>query len=233
MAVSDESLPARPVAAAPRPARRRAPPTPWLQPGIFIGALVPIASIAWRAVQGTLDANPIVQVINELGLAAIIFLVASLACTPLRWVFGWGWPVRVRRELGLFAFFYAVLHFLTYLLDQSADLRIILEDIALRPFITVGFLALVLLVPLAVTSTSGWVRRLGFRRWQKLHFLAYVAGILAVVHFIWRVKIDVTQPLVYGSVLGSLLLVRVAFWLRGRRVSGAGGAAPSGPARAS
>lgn len=230
MVASNESLPARPIAAPRRPAARRGAPTPWLQPGIFIGALVPIASIVWRATQGTLDANPIVQVINELGLAAIIFLVASLACTPLRWLFGWAWPVRIRRELGLFAFFYAVLHFLMYLVDQSADLRIILEDIALRPFITVGFLALVLLVPLAVTSTSGWVRRLGFRRWRQLHSLAYVAGILAVVHFIWRVKIDVTQPLVYGSVLGALLLVRVAFWLRKRRVSGAGGAAPAGPA---
>jgi sulfoxide reductase heme-binding subunit YedZ len=193
---------------------------PWLKPGIFIGALVPLASIVWRASRGQLDANPIAQIINELGLAAIIFLVASLACTPARWLFGWAWPVRVRRELGLFAFFYAVLHFLTYLVDQSVDLEIILEDIALRPFITVGFLALVLMVPLAWTSSSEWVRRLGYRRWQKLHYLAYVAGVLAVIHFIWRVKIDLSQPLIYAGVLAALLLVRVVFWLRGRSRSG-------------
>ena len=214
MAVSDESLPVRP--AARRPAQRRSTPMPWLSPGIVIGALVPLAAIVWRTTQGTLSANPIAEIINELGLAALIFLVASLACTPLRWVFGWTWTVRVRRELGLFAFFYAVLHFLMYLTDQTFDLGIILEDIALRPFITVGFLALVLMVPLALTSTAESVRKLGFRRWQKLHYLAYVAGILAIVHFIWRVKIDVTQPVVYGTVLGVLLLVRVAFWLRKR-----------------
>ena len=234
MEVTGESLPARPVVAAPRPAQRRGTPMPWLQPGIFIGALVPLAAIVWRTLQGTLSANPIAEIINELGLAAIIFLVASLACTPARWVFGWTWPVRVRRELGLFAFFYAVLHFLMYLVDQTFDLGIILEDIALRPFITVGFLALVLMVPLAVTSTSGAVRRLGFRRWQRLHYLTYAAGILAVVHFIWRVKIDLSQPMMYATVLAVLLLIRVAFWLRKRRISGAGGgAAPSGPAPAS
>ena len=217
MAVTDESISVRPRASAQRRAPSRGTPMPWLKPGIFIGALAPLASIALRASQGTLSANPIAEIINELGLAAIIFLVASLACTPARWLLGWTWPVRVRRELGLFAFFYAMLHFLTYLvLDQGVDWAIIVEDIAQRPFITVGFLALVLLVPLALTSTTASVRRLGYRRWQRLHYLAYVAGVLAIVHFIWRVKIDVTQPLVYGSVLGALLLVRVAFWLRQR-----------------
>jgi sulfoxide reductase heme-binding subunit YedZ len=217
MAVSDESLAGGPVAAPRRPVQRRSTPTPWLSPGIFIGALVPLAALIWRTLQGTLSANPIAEIINELGLAALIFLMASLACTPLRWVFGWTWPVRVRRELGLFAFFYAVLHFLTYLGDQTFDLGFILEDIALRPFITVGFLALVLLVPLALTSTTESVRKLGFRRWQRLHYLAYVAGVLAIIHFIWRVKIDVSQPVMYGTVLGTLLLIRVAFWLRKRR----------------
>jgi sulfoxide reductase heme-binding subunit YedZ len=223
MAAIDETVPARPLtvarrvpAAAVAPAPRRAP-MPWLQPGIFIGALVPLASIVWRGLQGDLTANPIAQVMNELGLSALIFLVASLACTPARWLFGWSWPVRIRRELGLFAFFYAVLHFLVYLLlDQVLDLSLIVEDIALRPFITVGFLALVLLTPLALTSTNASVRRLGFRRWQRIHQLAYVAGVLAIVHFIWRVKIDLSQPLIYGSILGVLLLVRVAFWLRQR-----------------
>src|SRR4051794_4164625 len=175
MVASNESLTARPVVAPQRPARRRGAPMPWLQPGIFIGALVPLATMIWRTTQGTLSANPVAEIINQLGLTALIFLVASLACTPLRWVFGWTWPIRVRKELGLFAFFYAVLHFLMYLVDQSVDLGIILEDIALRPFITVGFLALVLMVPLALPSTAESVRKLGFRRWQRLHYLAYVA----------------------------------------------------------
>ena len=190
---------------------------PWLKPGIFVGALAPLASIVLRGVQGELNADPIAQVENELGLAALIILVASLACTPLRWMTGWAWPQRVRRLLGLYAFFYAALHFLVYLLpDQGLDWRTILEDIAERPFITVGFLAFVLMVPLALTSTSGWVRRLGFRTWQRLHYLTYAAGVLAVIHFIWRVKIDVSQPATYALVLGALLLIRLAFWARSR-----------------
>jgi len=125
--------------------------------------------------------------------------------------------MRVRRELGLFAFFYASVHFATYLfLDKVVDLSAIVGDIAERPFITVGFLALVLLVPLAVTSTGGWIKRLGYRRWLRLHQLIYLAGALAVVHFIWRVKIDLSQPLTYALVLGALLAVRLVFWLRKR-----------------
>jgi sulfoxide reductase heme-binding subunit YedZ len=190
---------------------------PWLKPGIFLGALVPLASVVLRAFQGQLDANPIAQVENELGLTALIFLVASLACTPARRLLGWSWPVRVRRELGLFAFFYAMLHFLVYLgPDQWLDVPTILEDIAERPFITVGFLALVLMVPLAVTSTGEWVRKLGFRRWQRLHYLTYLAGALAVIHFVWRVKIDVSQPMLYAIVFGGLIAARVVFWLRQR-----------------
>jgi sulfoxide reductase heme-binding subunit YedZ len=218
MAAADRSLTAPRGAARPRPApRRRSAPLPWLKPGIFIGALAPLASIVVRGIQGTLDANPIAQVENELGLTALIFLVASLACTPARRLFGWTWPNRVRRELGLFAFFYAALHFLVYLVpDQGFDWTTIVGDIVERPFITVGFAALVLMVPLAVTSTAGWVRRLGYRRWQRLHYLAYLAGVLAVIHFIWRVKIDVSQPLIYTSVLAALLLVRGVVWLRQR-----------------
>ncbi|HEV7664689.1 MAG TPA: protein-methionine-sulfoxide reductase heme-binding subunit MsrQ, partial [Chloroflexota bacterium] len=150
-----------------------------------------------------------------LGLAALVFLVASLACTPARWLFAWTWPARVRRLLGLFAFFYVALHFATYVfLDQGLDGGRIIDDIAKRPFITVGFAALVLLIPLALTSTTGSIRRLGYRRWQLLHQLAYLAGVLAVVHFFWRVKIDISQPLIYASVVAALLLVRVVFWLR-------------------
>jgi sulfoxide reductase heme-binding subunit YedZ len=187
---------------------------PWLKPGIFLGALTPLASIVLRALGGALNANPIAEVENELGLSALIFLLAALACTPARRVFHWSWTARVRRELGLFAFFYASLHFLVYvLLDQNVDGTRIIEDIAKRPFITVGFTALVLMVPLALTSRSAAVRRLGFRRWQRLHQLAYVAGVLAVIHFIWRVKIDVSQPVTYAVALGVLFLIRLGFWL--------------------
>jgi sulfoxide reductase heme-binding subunit YedZ len=196
----------------------RGTPDAWLKPGIFIGALTPLVSVALRAASGSLSANPIAQIENELGLAALIFLISSLACTPARRVLGWTWPVRIRRELGLFAFAYASLHFLVYVfLDQVVDAQRIWEDIVKRPFITVGFAALVLLVPLAVTSTKASIRRLGFRRWQQLHQLAYLAGALAVVHFIWRVKIDVSQPITYAIALGLLLAVRVFFWLRVRR----------------
>ena len=213
MAASDASVPARPRAPR-RPLAPRRTPLPWLQPGIFVGALVPLASLALRAIQGTLSANPIAEIENQLGLAALIFLVASLACTPARRLLGWAWPMRVRRELGLFAFFYAMVHFLTYLvLDETFAWGAIVEDIAKRPFITVGFAAFVLMVPLALTSTTASIRRLGHRRWQRLHQLVYLAGILAVVHFIWRVKIDVSQPLLYASVLGALLTVRVLVWL--------------------
>jgi sulfoxide reductase heme-binding subunit YedZ len=226
MAAFDESISAPGAASVRRagaPGRassapaRRSEPVPWLKQGIFIGSLAPLASIVLRAFTGQLDANPIAQVENELGLTALIFLVATLVCTPARKLFGWTWAVRVRRELGLFAFFYAVLHFLAYIgPDEWLDLPTILEDIDERPFITVGFLALVLMVPLAVTSSGEWVRTLGFKRWQQLHYLTYAAGILAVIHFVWRVKIDVSQPVMYAIVLGGLLAVRVAFWLRQR-----------------
>lgn len=192
-------------------------PMPWLKPGIFLGALVPLISLGLRWSQDALGANPIAQVENELGLTALIFLMAALACTPAKRLLGWNWQMRVRRELGLFAFFYASVHFLTYLvLDQFFDLRVIVGDIVERPFITVGFAALVLLTPLAVTSTNGWVRRLGYRKWQRLHQLVYVAGVLAVVHFVWRVKIDISQPLTYAFVLAILLGARIVWWLRKR-----------------
>ena len=191
----------------------RGAPLPWLKPGLFVGALAPLLVMVVEAVQGTMGANPIAEVENVLGLAALVLLVASLACTPARRLFGWTWTARIRRLLGLFAFFYVSLHFLVYLLvDQSLDGGRIVEDIVKRPFITVGFAALVLLLPLALTSTTASIRRLGFRRWTLLHQLAYVAGVLAVIHFIWRVKIDVSQPLVYAGVLTLLLAIRVAFW---------------------
>src|ERR1700694_2221793 len=196
-------------------ARRSGPPLPWLKPGLFVGALAPLVVMVVEAIRGTMGANPVAEVENVLGLSALVLLVASLACTPARRVLGWTWPARIRRQLGLFAFFYVSLHFLTYLLvDQGLDGGRIVEDIAKRPFITVGFAALVLLTPLALTSTTASIRRLGFRRWQLLHQLACVAGVLAVIHFFWRVKIDASQPLVYAGIVGALLVARVVFWRR-------------------
>jgi sulfoxide reductase heme-binding subunit YedZ len=196
-------------------APRRREPLPWLKPGVFLGGLIPIVMMALRFSRHELGANPIAEIENELGLIALVFLVASLACTPARRVFGWTWPPRIRRELGLFAFFYASLHFLTYLtLDQFFDWGTIVADVVERPFITVGFAAFILMIPLAMTSTNAWIKRLGYFRWVKLHQLVYVAGGLAVVHFIWRVKIDLSQPLMYAIIFGGLLAIRAIFWAR-------------------
>ena len=198
-------------------------PDPWLKPGILLGAVTPLVSLAARGLTGTLDANPIAQIENELGLAALIFLIACLACTPARRFLGWTWPVRIRRELGLIAFGYACLHVLMYgLADQLLDARRIFDDVVERPFITVGFLAFLALVPLAFTSTKASIRRLGFRRWNRLHQLTYLAGVLAVIHFVWRVKIDVSQPVTYAVVLLLLLAARVVFWLGNRPATARG-----------
>ena len=192
---------------------RRRSPLPWLKPGIFVGGLVPLLAILLRARTGALGADPIAEGLNQLGLVALIFLVASLACSPLKTVLGWTWPIRIRRELGLFAFFYALLHVSTYTgLDQSFDFRAIFEDVTQRKFIFLGFAAFVLLVPLAVTSTDAAVRRLGFVKWKRLHRLAYVAGVLAAIHFLLRVKVVSSEPLTYAACVAGLLLVRfVAF----------------------
>lgn len=192
-------------------------PLRWMNPAIVAGALVPLASIALRAAGGGLGANPISQALNELGLVALVLLVASLACTPLRLATGWSWPIRTRRTLGLLAFGYAVLHVATYVaIDQRFDLPTLVADLTKRPFIVVGFAALVLLVPLAATSTKAAVRRLGFHRWQRLHRLAYLAAGLGVVHFVWRVKKDVSEPAVYGVLLALLLGARLAAAARSR-----------------
>lgn len=201
------------MAAVARPSPVRHGTYPWLGPGVWIGGAVPLLAVIVRAFQGTLTANPIAEVMNYLGLAALVLLVASLACTPARHLLGWTWPARIRRDLGLLAFAYAVLHFAVYLfLDQLLDLRAVWNDIYERPFITVGFAALVVMVPLALTSTKKSIRNLGYLRWRNLHRLVYAAGVLAVIHFIWRVKIDASQPMTYAVVLGVLLAVRIAVW---------------------
>jgi sulfoxide reductase heme-binding subunit YedZ len=185
-------------------------PLPWLNPGILVGASAPLLSILLRARSGALGANPIAEALNELGLMALVLLIASLACTPLRTLVGWTWPIRVRRLLGLLAFAYATLHVAVYAgLDQGLDLRAVLADVFKRKFIFVGFAAFVMMIPLAWTSTKGAVRRLGYARWKRLHLLVYPAAFGAAVHFVWRVKKDLSEPLAYAAILAALLLVRV------------------------
>jgi sulfoxide reductase heme-binding subunit YedZ len=197
--------------------RRRA--LAWLNPAVLVGALAPAALILERARTGELGPNPIAEALNELGLMALVLLLASLACTPLRTVGGWTWPARIRRLLGLLAFGYAALHVAVYVgLDQGLDLRGLLVDVVKRKFIFVGFAAFVMLLPLASTSTNASVRRLGYVRWSRLHMLVYPAAICAVIHFIWRVKKDLREPLVYAAILALLLVVRVVA-AGGRRVA--------------
>jgi sulfoxide reductase heme-binding subunit YedZ len=208
------------VAERARPRPRHSVPDPWLKPGILIGAMFPLAWIIVRAADNALGADPIREVENELGLTALIFIIAATACSPVKRLWGWTWAMRVRRELGLLGFFYALLHFGIYFVDQAFDGSAIVADILKRPFITVGFTALVLLTPLAITSTKGWVKRLGYVRWQQIHWLVYPAAALAAVHFVWRVKRDVSQPLTYAIIVGVLLAVRVAWWLQKRYARG-------------
>lgn len=180
-----------------------------LKPVVFIAALVPFGMLLWGAGQEDLGANPLETVTYTTGDWALRFLLITLAMTPLRRMLGRGWPLRLRRMLGLFAFFYACLHFLIWLvLDQELQWQAILVDIGKRPYITVGFAAWLLLVPLAVTSTHGMMRRLG-RNWSRLHRLVYPIAVLGVVHFLWLVKADLFEPLIYGGILSVLLLARV------------------------
>jgi len=183
---------------------------------VFLLCLLPLAKLALEifGVAGmSLGANPIEELIHRLGIWGLNFLLITLAVTPLRRLTGKSWLLRFRRMLGLFAFFYVLMHFLTYAgLDQRFDLSVIFEDIAERPFITVGFTAFLLLIPLAATSTNAMMKRLG-RRWQKLHRLVYVIAILGVVHFYWQVKLDTLEALVYAAILAVLLGYR----LKGRK----------------
>lgn len=177
-------------------------------------ALLPLTWLIWDAGTGNLGANPVEALTHRTGQWGLRFLLIGLAITPLRILTGYGRLLRFRRMLGLYAFFYASLHFLIYLiLDRELEFNTIVEDIAERPYITIGFTALMLMMPLAVTSNRALMRRMG-RRWQQLHRLVYVVGVCAIVHFLWLVKADLRAPLVYASVLATLLAVRVwhAHW---------------------
>jgi len=181
-----------------------------LKPLVFLAAASPLLWLAGRALRGALGPDPVAEVLNRLGLYTLVLLLCSLACTPLQLVLRWKWPLRVRRMLGLFAFFYASLHLTTYVaVDQGLDLASIGKDIVKRRFVTVGFAAWCCLFPLAVTSTQGWVKRLGFRRWKALHRLVYLAGVLAIFHFVWRFKTALLEPVIAGATLFVLLAIRL------------------------
>lgn len=198
-----------------------------MKPLVFAAALIPFAHLVWRGYNGDLTADPLVEITNETGIWTLRFVVITLAITPIRRLTGWNPIIRFRRMLGLFAFFYAMLHFTTYLVgDRFASLDFpdgfiawstfvnlmasIWEDIAKRPYITVGFIALVSMAPLALTSTAGWIRRLGGRNWQRLHRLVYLTGIAGVTHYWWKVKADTLHPIVYAGIVAVLLGYRLA-----------------------
>lgn len=184
------------------------------KPLVFVLALTPFLRLAFRAFQGDLGVNPAETLQLETGIWALRFLLATLAITPLRRLTGWNRLIQYRRMLGLFAFCYAFTHFLTYLiLDQYFSLDQMMVDVVKRPFITMGFSAFVLMIPLAATSTKGWIRRLG-RRWQLLHRLIYVSAIAAAVHYLWKVKVMIGSPVYYGIAVMLLLGFRVAWSLK-------------------
>jgi sulfoxide reductase heme-binding subunit YedZ len=189
------------------------------KPVVFLLCLLPTILIVTDAFEltGRLGANPVEEIQDRLGNWALRFVMITLAVTPLRRITGWNWLSRFRRMFGLFTFFYALMHFLAWLiLDQGVLLSAILEDLVKRPFITIGFAALVLLTALAATSTDGIRRRLG-RRWQPLHNATYVIAILGVWHYWWQVKQDITEPLIYAVILAVLLGARIVWSLQRRR----------------
>jgi sulfoxide reductase heme-binding subunit YedZ len=207
-----------------------------LKPVVFFASLGPLAWLVWAAFTGNLSANPLSDLTNETGVWTLRFLCITLVLTPLRRITGWNSLIRFRRMAGLFAFFYGTLHFLIYVIvDRFAGLDFpdgfvawstlrnlaasVAEDVYKRPFITVGFTALMLMLPLAVTSTAGMIRRLGGKRWNRLHRLVYVSAIAGVVHYWWLVKADVSRPQIYALVVGLLLAFRLWWWGRKRVLS--------------
>jgi methionine sulfoxide reductase heme-binding subunit len=192
--------------------------TKWAKVAVFVLSLGPFLFLVWRTIRSDLTANPVEFYQHQTGDWTLRFLVFTLCITPFRKVFNLPELIRFRRMLGLFAFFYVCLHFLTYLgPDQSFDVAGMFKDVAKRPFITVGFAAFVLLIPLAITSTAGWIRRLGGKRWQALHRAVYASAVLGVIHYYWLVKSDVRLPVFYGALVGILLMWRLWSWISKRK----------------
>jgi methionine sulfoxide reductase heme-binding subunit len=190
----------------------------WIRRSVFLLCLAPLGWLVWKGFHNDLTANPVEKLEHTTGDWTIYFLLITLSITPLRKLIPQLNLVRYRRMLGLYAFFYGSLHFLTYgLFDQMFDWMSIVKDVYKRPFITLGFLGFVLLIPLAITSTAKMIRRLGGRRWNLLHRLIYVTACAGVIHYYWLVKSDITLPVRYGAILAFLLIARVAFWLHARQ----------------
>ncbi|HXZ18982.1 MAG TPA: protein-methionine-sulfoxide reductase heme-binding subunit MsrQ [Candidatus Acidoferrales bacterium] len=188
------------------------------KPAVFFACLVPMALLVRKGLINQLGANPIEVITHSTGDWTLIFLCITLAITPLRRALGLPWLIRYRRMTGLFAFFHGFLHLTTYVwLDQFFDWHHMLKDVAKRPFITAGFTAFVLMVPLAATSTAGMIRRLGGRRWQMLHRLIYVSAVAGVIHYRWLVKADARVPLRYAAIVGILLVSRRVIYFLDRR----------------
>jgi len=191
--------------------------TKWAKLIVFLLGIAPLGWLGWRALHSDLTANPIEFITHFTGDWTIRFLCFTLGITPFRKLLKLPELIRFRRMLGLFAFFYVCLHFLTWLaIDQQFNLHDMWADVLKRRFITVGFTAFVLLIPLAITSTAGWIRRLGGKRWQQLHRAVYIAAVLGVIHYYWLVKSDVRWPLFYGVIVGVLLLWRLFDFLKRR-----------------
>jgi methionine sulfoxide reductase heme-binding subunit len=189
----------------------------WTKAGVFLICLLPLAALGWRGLYNGLTANPIEFITHATGDWTLRFILITLCITPLRKLLGLPELIRFRRMLGLFAFFYGSLHLTTYIwLDKFFDPKEVWKDIAKRPYITVGFLAFVLLIPLAITSTAGWIRRLGGRRWSLLHRAIYISAVAGVIHYYWLVKSAVLRPLAYGAIVAVLLLWRLAAKFRSR-----------------
>jgi len=191
----------------------------WVKVALFVLCLTPVFWLAWRGWHEDLSANPIEFITRYTGDWTLRFLVFTLAITPLRKLLGLPDLIKFRRMIGLFAFFYGVLHFTTYIwLDKFFDLAEMLHDVAKRPFITAGFTAFLLMIPLAVTSTTGWIRRMGGKRWQLLHRLVYLSAIAGAVHYYWLVKSDIRLPVFYGSLVALALTIRIGYWVRAKQV---------------
>jgi sulfoxide reductase heme-binding subunit YedZ len=184
---------------------------------VWVLCLAPIAIWVYQGFHAQLGANPVDRIQNKTGLVTIRLLMLTLAVTPLRRITGWNWLIRFRRLLGLFTFSYAVIHLLVYsVADHEMNIAEIVTDVSKRPFILIGMLGLLAMVPLAITSTGGWIRRLGGRNWNRLHKLIYVTGVAGVIHFWLRVKKDHSEPNLYIAILAVLFAVRLFYWLRSR-----------------
>jgi sulfoxide reductase heme-binding subunit YedZ len=189
--------------------------SPWTKVLVFALALIPLANLLWRYYKLDLTANPIEYITHRTGDWTLRFILITLAITPLRVLLQQPQLMRFRRMLGLFAFFYGTLHLATWIwLDKAFELTEMWEDVVKRRFITVGMAGFLAMVPLAVTSTAGWVRRMGYKRWELLHRLIYFSAAAGVFHYYWLVKSDIREPLLYGAILTGLLFYRLPVWLK-------------------